>query len=88
VPAFVGIWPCDWGVGRRIEAVSTVFIIGVGLKVTVRAGFRGSPLFGADGDSRGVLSVAAVEAIMTEDLVDGNYEVKVYTIFGPWAWSR
>jgi hypothetical protein len=43
--------------------VSTVFIIGVGLKVTLRPAFdRGSTLE-VDGGRRGVLSVAVEEAI-------------------------
>jgi hypothetical protein len=52
--------------GRSTEPVSTVLIVGFGLKVTVRTGFLVSPLC-VDGDaSSGVLSVVApVEAIAT-----------------------
>jgi len=52
--------------------VSTVFIVGFGLKVTLRPTFdRGSTVEG-DGGRRGVLSVAVVDAIVAIDAIATN----------------
>lgn len=55
--------------GRTTEAVSTVFIVGVGLKVTLRPAFARGSTFERDGGRRGVLSVAVVEAIEALDAI-------------------
>lgn len=52
--------------------MSTVFIVGFGLKVTLRPTFdRGSTVEG-DGGRRGVLSVAVVDAIVAIDAIATN----------------
>jgi len=56
-------------VGRTTEVVSTVFIVGVGLKVTLRPAFGRGSTFERDGGRRGVLSVAVVEAIEALDAI-------------------
>jgi hypothetical protein len=62
-------------------------IVGVGLKVTVRTGFRGSPLSGeGEAASRGVLSVVAVAEAIAATV--GSADVYIMIISGLWPWKR
>jgi hypothetical protein len=68
-------------VGRRTELVSTVLIVGVGLKVTLRPAFDRGSTFEGEGGRRGVLSVAVVEAI---DAIATNRKLKGLIPRQPW----
>jgi len=73
-PALELVESCAWdcGVGRTTEAVSTVFIVGVGLKVTLRPALERVSELVVDGGMRGVLSVAVVDAIEAFDAIAKN----------------